>query len=131
MLFVQSRVVANGRQDVCIWRQLTGFRSMPSVYRKSSSLFDKSGRCTEKALHFPEKVLGVQQKFFTFPKKQSVFTQNPSLYTKRCTLHRNYLSLSTGGFVQPQIAVISGIRSGGVFSLAPGDFVIGRSEAAD
>jgi Nif-specific regulatory protein len=33
--------------------------------------------------------------------------------------------------MQPQIAVISGNRSGGVFSLAQGDFVIGRDEAAD
>jgi two-component system response regulator HydG len=33
--------------------------------------------------------------------------------------------------VQPQIAVISGIRTGEVFSLAPGDSVIGRDEAAD
>src|SRR4026209_2713440 len=35
------------------------------------------------------------------------------------------------GTMQPRIAVISGIRLGGVFSLSEGEFVIGRDEAAD
>ena len=33
--------------------------------------------------------------------------------------------------MQPRIAVISGVRLGGVFSLSEGEFVIGRHEASD
>ena len=74
--------------------------------------------------------------------------RNPSLHIKRCTLLRKILGASgrtadsnipgmrlerKGALhnVQLQIAVISGIRTGKVFSLTPGDFVIGRDEAAD
>jgi hypothetical protein len=41
------------------------------------------------------------------------------------------MRLEREGFVQLQIAVISGVGTGKALALAPGDFVIGRDDAAD
>ena len=74
-----------------------------------------------------------------------VYNGNPLLHKKTCTLQPKNPSrsrttcrfdirgmrLEREGFVQLQIAVISGVETGKVLPLAPGDFVIGRDDAAD